>query len=80
MLTDASAVYADWGKPTQRQIRRATPEALKAMPFAAGSMGPKVEAACRFATASGKTAAIGQGRRTTKGTCLLHSRLTETAP
>jgi len=59
MLTDASAVYADWGKPTQRQIRRAAPEALKAMPFAAGSMGPKVEAACRFALATGKTAAIG---------------------
>ena len=59
MLTDADAVYADWGKPTQRQIRRASPPALRAMNFAAGSMGPKVEAACRFATATGKTAAIG---------------------
>jgi len=59
MLTDADAVYLDWGKPTQRPIRRTSPEALAGIPFAAGSMGPKVEAACRFATATGKAAAIG---------------------
>jgi carbamate kinase len=59
MLTDADAVYVDWGKPTQRAIRRISPAALSAMPFAAGSMGPKVEAACRFAAATGKVAAIG---------------------
>jgi carbamate kinase len=29
------------------------------MPFAAGSMGPKVEAACRFVAATGHRAAIG---------------------
>ena len=59
MLTDADAVFADWGKPTQRAIRRATPDALAAMSFAAGSMGPKVDAACRFVRATGKRAAIG---------------------
>jgi carbamate kinase len=59
MLTDADAVYKDWGKPTQQAIRRASPAALTAQSFAAGSMGPKVNAACRFATATGKTAAIG---------------------
>jgi len=59
MLTDADAVYVDWGKPTQRAIHRASPDALSAMSFAAGSMGPKVDAACRFAKATGKTAAIG---------------------
>ena len=59
MLTDADAVYMDWGQPTQRAIRRAAPEALAALPFAAGSMGPKVQAACRFARATGKRAAIG---------------------
>lgn len=59
MLTDADAVFADWGKPTQRAIRRATPDALAAMSFAAGSMGPKVDAACRFVRATGKCAAIG---------------------
>jgi carbamate kinase len=59
MLTDADAVYVDWGRPTQRAIRRATPEALSAMKFPPGSMGPKVEAACRFVRATGKRAAIG---------------------
>jgi carbamate kinase len=59
MLTDADAVYVDWGKPTQRAIRRAHPEALSSLTFAAGSMGPKVDAACRFARATGKRAAIG---------------------
>jgi carbamate kinase len=59
MATDAGAVYLDWGKPTQRAIRRASPRALTALPFAAGSMGPKVEAAAEFAERTGKTAAIG---------------------
>ncbi len=59
MLTDADAVYVDWGKPTQRPIRRTSAAALAAMPFAAGSMGPKVDAACRFVAATGKAAAIG---------------------
>ena len=60
MLTDAEAVFTDWGKPTQRAIRRATPEALARLPFAAGSMGPKVDAACRFVRATGRPAAIGE--------------------
>ena len=59
MLTDADSVYVDWGKPTQKAIRRASPAALSAMSFPAGSMGPKVDAACRFASATGKKAAIG---------------------
>ena len=59
MLTDADAVYVDWGKPTQRAIRRASPTALAEMSFAAGSMGPKVDAACRFVRQTGKAAAIG---------------------
>jgi len=59
MLTDADAVYLDWGKSTQRAIRRTSPDALAGIPFAAGSMGPKVEAACRFALTTKKRAAIG---------------------
>ena len=59
MLTDADAVYVDWGTPTQRAIHRASPEALAAMPFAAGSMAPKVAAACQFAARTGNRAAIG---------------------
>jgi carbamate kinase len=59
MLTDADAVYVDWNKPTRKAIRRAGPYALSSLEFAAGSMGPKVDAACRFAVATGKSAAIG---------------------
>jgi carbamate kinase len=59
MATDADAVYLDWGKPTQRAIRRASPRALAAYPFAGGSMGPKVEAASDFAERTGNPAAIG---------------------
>jgi carbamate kinase len=59
MATDADAVFLDWGKPGQRAIRRAAPEALDAAAFAEGSMGPKVEAAIDFASRTGKIAAIG---------------------
>jgi carbamate kinase len=59
MATDATAVYLDWGKPTQRAIRRASAEALAAYSFAGGSMGPKVEAAIDFVQRTGRTAAIG---------------------
>jgi carbamate kinase len=59
MATDADAVYLDWGTERQRAIRRASPRALAAHDFAAGSMGPKVEAAVDFAFRTGKPAAIG---------------------
>ncbi|HJQ99527.1 MAG TPA: carbamate kinase [Candidatus Polarisedimenticolaceae bacterium] len=59
MATAADAVYLDWGKPTQRAIRRAHPDALDPGAFPAGSMGPKVEAAVRFVKRTGKIAAIG---------------------
>lgn len=58
MATDADAVFVDWGKPSQRGIRSATPDALDAFEFPAGSMGPKVEAAQDFARATGKRAII----------------------
>jgi carbamate kinase len=59
IVTDVDAVYTDWGTPEQRAIRRATPEALGDSEFAAGSMGPKVKAACMFAEQTGGHAAIG---------------------
>jgi carbamate kinase len=59
MLTDVNAVYTDWGKPDAKAIRRASPAAIEALPFAAGSMGPKVEAACDFVRQTGGIAAIG---------------------
>ncbi len=59
MLTDVPAVLREWPGPAARPIRRARPAVLRAMAFAAGSMGPKVEAACRFVEATGRRAAIG---------------------
>ena len=59
IVTDVDAVYEGWGTPEQRAIRRASPEALAESEFAAGSMGPKVRAACEFVERTGKTAVIG---------------------
>jgi carbamate kinase len=53
MLTDADAVYQAWGTPDARPIARASPRMLRGMAFAGGSMGPKVEAACRFVEGTG---------------------------
>ncbi|HWK28358.1 MAG TPA: carbamate kinase [Solirubrobacter sp.] len=59
IVTDVDAVYADWGTERQRAIRSATPDELTTASFAAGSMGPKVRAACWFAERTGGFAAIG---------------------
>ena len=59
MLTDVPAVMRDWGTADERPLARATPAELRTMQFANGSMGPKVEAACRFVEATGNPAAIG---------------------
>lgn len=59
IATDVNGAYVDWGKPTQRRIAEADPESLRAFGFAKGSMGPKVEAVCRFVEKTGKPAVIG---------------------
>jgi carbamate kinase len=59
MATDVDGVYTGWGTPEQRKLGRVTPSELRELPFAAGSMGPKVEAAVRFVEATGNRAAIG---------------------
>ena len=60
VLTDVANVETDYGTSAARAIGRTTPSALRAGKFAAGSMGPKVEAACRFVEATGKPAMIGR--------------------
>ncbi|MDZ7749645.1 MAG: carbamate kinase [Halofilum sp. (in: g-proteobacteria)] len=60
MLTDTDAVYEAWGTPQQRAIAAAPPGALRAQDFPAGSMGPKVTAACDFVEAGGGLAGIGR--------------------
>lgn len=60
MLTDVDAVHEDWGRPHARRIQRITAQAIRELSFAPGSMGPKVEAACEFAEATGGIAGIGK--------------------
>jgi len=59
ILTDVEAVYRDWGKDSQQKIDRTDPASLRVMDFAKGSMGPKVDAVCRFVEATGNRASIG---------------------
>ena len=59
MVTDVDVVQADWGTPSAYPIHAARPDELRALRFAAGSMAPKVEAACRFAERTGHAAVIG---------------------
>jgi carbamate kinase len=59
MVTDVDGVYTGWGTLEQRKLEKVTPSELRELPFAAGSMGPKVEAAVRFVEATGNRAAIG---------------------
>ncbi len=59
IATDVNAAYVDFNKPTQKAIAQAHPDELERLGFAAGSMGPKVQAACDFARHTGKVAVIG---------------------
>ena len=59
MATDVEGVFLDWNTPSARLIRATTPGQLRQHRFAAGSMGPKVEAACSFVDGAGGRAAIG---------------------
>ena len=60
IATDVSAAFVNWGNPNQQAIKEAHPDTLEKMGFAAGSMGPKVQAAINFARENpGKSAVIG---------------------
>jgi carbamate kinase len=60
LLTDVEAVQAGYGTPQARPLRNTTPDELRSLSFPAGSMGPKVEAVCRFVAQAGRMAAIGR--------------------
>jgi len=63
MATDTPFAYTGFNTSEQRAILEAHPAAILATyrdEFAGGSMLPKVEAACAFANATGRTAVIGQ--------------------
>ena len=71
LLTDVPSVWTRWPASEGRPIRRSTAAALRAMSFDTGSMGPKVEAACRFVERTGRIAAIGaidEAERILRGT------------
>jgi carbamate kinase len=71
ILTDADAVFLDWGKPTQHALRSTNPTELAKYEFDAGSMGPKIEASCEFIKQGGKVVGIGSledGLRILQGT------------
>ncbi|GGP34053.1 carbamate kinase [Streptomyces abikoensis] len=59
LLTDVPQVVRGWGTPEAEPIGHTTPARLRAEEFPAGSMGPKVEAVCRFVELTGGMAAIG---------------------
>jgi carbamate kinase len=59
LLTDVDGVERDFGRPGSELIRATRPADLRGLRFPAGSMGPKVDAACRFVERTGKVAAIG---------------------
>ncbi|MFE8070694.1 carbamate kinase [Marinobacteraceae bacterium S3BR75-40.1] len=59
IATDVEGVFQDYGKPSQQRVERIHPDDLARMAFPAGSMGPKVEAACEFARLTGHPAVIG---------------------
>ena len=59
MVTDVPFVERSWGEAGATPIEVATPAELRRLRFAAGSMAPKIEAACRFVERTGGTATIG---------------------
>lgn len=59
IATDVDGVYTDWGTPRQARLGRVTPAELRGLDLPAGSMGPKVQAACGFAQTTGNEAVIG---------------------
>jgi carbamate kinase len=59
MATDVDGVYTGWGTPDQKRLDEVTPSELAGHQFAAGSMGPKVNAAIRFTRKTSQRTAIG---------------------
>ena len=60
LLTDVDGVYLGWGTEQQRRLKIAKPKELNSYSFAAGSIGPKVQAAVDFVSGGGKLAGIGK--------------------
>jgi carbamate kinase len=59
LLTDVPAVWTRWPMSEGDPIGQISPQELNAHRFDPGSMGPKVESACRFVDRTGQMAGIG---------------------
>ncbi|MGL6280228.1 MAG: carbamate kinase [Gaiella sp.] len=59
LLTDVPAVELEHGTPAAAPLGAVTPARLRRERFEPGSMGPKVDAACRFVERTGGRAVIG---------------------
>ena len=59
ILTEADAVYLDWGTPKARALRTATADDIRPLAVPDGAMGPKAEAAIQFVEMTGHPAYIG---------------------
>lgn len=60
ILTDVPGIERDFATPQAEVLHRVTVADLRALRFPSGSMGPKVEAACRFVEQTGGRAMIGR--------------------
>lgn len=60
ILTDVTNVFRGFGTPQAEAIGETTPAELRREDLPAGSMGPKVDAACRFVEKTGGIAGIGR--------------------
>ncbi len=72
ILTDVANVETGFGTDAEQPIGHTTVSALRSITFPEGSMGPKIEAACRFVEATGNPAMIGrldQAADLVRGTC-----------
>lgn len=59
LLTDVPAVWTKWPMSEGVRIAQVSSEELRKYSFDPGSMGPKVEAACRFVDRTSRMAGIG---------------------
>ncbi len=59
VATDVPSVFVNWKTADEKAISRVNPDIISKMDFAAGSMGPKVQACVNFVKQTGKDAVIG---------------------
>jgi len=70
LLTDVAGVYADWPEPARQCVKSAPSGFTEELELDAGTMGPKLEAACSFVARTGRAAMIGsldEARRVLQG-------------